>query len=214
MSPFSRLLWTGFLAPKAVANVPPPIFDTANFQADDIIQRDVAVIGGGAAGTYSAISLKHKGKSVIVVEKQDRLGGNVQTYIDPETDTPIDYGVTRFHNLSVVQVFFKRFNMSLTRVLLDVPSKYYDFRTGEAVHRTFNPSPDEVSQALAAYVPQHSKYPGLRNGAFLPSPVPEELYMPFEQLINKYDSKQRFRLCTPQWSVVSYPLQWLKYFGP
>jgi hypothetical protein len=65
-----------------------PAFDFAAFKQSDIITRDVAIIGGGSGGTYSAISLKDKGKSVIVVEKKDRIGGHTETYIDPKTGTP------------------------------------------------------------------------------------------------------------------------------
>ena len=67
----------------------PSAFDTKSYKPQDIITRDVAVIGGGAGGTYSAISLKDKGKSVIVIEKQGRLGGHTETYYDPATGAPI-----------------------------------------------------------------------------------------------------------------------------
>lgn len=38
------------------------------------IHRDVAIIGGGASGTYAAIRLKEDyNKTIIIVEKQSRL---------------------------------------------------------------------------------------------------------------------------------------------
>lgn len=38
------------------------------------IARDVAIIGGGAAGAHAAVRLREDfGKSVVVVEKQNRL---------------------------------------------------------------------------------------------------------------------------------------------
>lgn len=46
----------------------------------DIIERDVAIIGGGSAGTYAAVRLKDLGKSVIVIEKDVVLGGHTDTY--------------------------------------------------------------------------------------------------------------------------------------
>jgi heterodisulfide reductase subunit A-like polyferredoxin len=67
--------------------------EKSSFKPNDIIIRDVAIIGGGASGTHAAISLKDKGKSIIVIEKQGRLGGHTETYIDPSTGIPIDYGV-------------------------------------------------------------------------------------------------------------------------
>lgn len=89
-------------------------FDLKSFNLADIISKDVAIIGGGSSGCYSAISLKDKGKSVIVIEKKDRVGGNTETYIDPATGKPIDIGVLVFHNISVVTDYFNRFDVPLT----------------------------------------------------------------------------------------------------
>jgi NADPH-dependent 2,4-dienoyl-CoA reductase/sulfur reductase-like enzyme len=38
-----------------------------DFHPSDIITRDVAIIGGGSGGTYTAIRLRQLGKSVVVV---------------------------------------------------------------------------------------------------------------------------------------------------
>jgi heterodisulfide reductase subunit A-like polyferredoxin len=46
--------------------------------AKDTIVRDVAIIGGGSAGTHAAVSLKDKGKSVILIEAKGRLGGHTE----------------------------------------------------------------------------------------------------------------------------------------
>ena len=73
-------------------------FDPQNYASDDVIARDVAIIGGGATGTYGAINLREVGRSVVVVERNAELGGHTETYIDPTTGTPADYGVQAFWN--------------------------------------------------------------------------------------------------------------------
>lgn len=46
------------------------------FPATHIIERDVAIVGGGASGAHAAVLLKEDfGKSIVVVEKQNRLVG-------------------------------------------------------------------------------------------------------------------------------------------
>lgn len=73
-------------------------FNSRNYASDDIITRDVAIIGGGATGTYSAINLRNLGKSVVVVEREAELGGHTNTYIDPSTGAPVNYGVQAIWN--------------------------------------------------------------------------------------------------------------------
>jgi len=58
------------------AVLPPAEISADSVAADAIITRDVVVIGGGATGTYAAIRLRDLGKSVVVVETNDRLGGH------------------------------------------------------------------------------------------------------------------------------------------
>lgn len=85
-----------------------------DYKPKDIITRDVCIIGGGSTGTYSATRLHDMGKSVVVVEKKDVLGGHTNTYIDPVTHIPIDYGVIDFHNLSIVTNYFTRLGVPWT----------------------------------------------------------------------------------------------------
>ena len=43
------------------------------------VEADVVIIGGGSSGTYAAVRLHDLGKSVIVVEQDDVLGGHTNT---------------------------------------------------------------------------------------------------------------------------------------
>ncbi|KAL2819007.1 hypothetical protein BDW59DRAFT_126269 [Aspergillus cavernicola] len=175
-----------YLAVTVVSSPAPQSYNLSAFDPKDIITRDVAVIGGGSSGTYSAISLLDKGKSVIVIEKQGRLGGHTATYADPTTGTTTEIGVQIYHNYTIVKDYFARFDVPI----IDSAGFFqsvdnFDYRTGERV--TLSPhSQEEVSAAFAAYSEQLAKYPGLNDGIYLPDPIPEDLYLPFGEFVDKY----------------------------
>jgi hypothetical protein len=160
--------------------------DPNDYHDDDIITRDVCIIGGGSSGTYSAIGLRGLGKSVVVVEEKDRLGGHTQTYIDPATGIPVDYGVVVFHDLPLVKSYFGHFGIPLEKASLSIPgvaTQYVDFRTGRVVSAY---SPADPTAAFGAYAAQLLKYPYLGKGVFLPDPVPADLLLPFGDFVKKY----------------------------
>lgn len=48
--------------------------DESAFAPEDIITKDVAIIGGGASGTYAAVRLREDSNvSVVVIEEQNRM---------------------------------------------------------------------------------------------------------------------------------------------
>jgi hypothetical protein len=65
---FAALAWAPLLV-QAVA----PIND-ADFAPGSVIERDVAILGGGASGSYAAVRLREDfGRSVVVIEPKDHL---------------------------------------------------------------------------------------------------------------------------------------------
>ena len=62
--------------------------------------RPVLVIGAGAAGLAAARDLSRAGRSVIVIEARDRVGGRVFTQIDPVCQLPIELGAEFVHGAS------------------------------------------------------------------------------------------------------------------
>ncbi|KAL4903367.1 hypothetical protein BDW74DRAFT_39404 [Aspergillus multicolor] len=151
---------------------------------DDVITRDVAIIGGGASGTYAAIRLRELGRSVALIEQRDELGGHTHTYYDAAA--PIDYGVWIYSNNTDMERFFAHFNIPLvTEILNGDPAniRRYDFRTGEAVA----PLGGNITDALTRYVGILLQHPYLADGFDLPDPVPEDLFLSFGELIEKYD---------------------------
>ncbi len=157
-------------------------FDEASYASKDVIKRDVVVIGGGASGTYAAISLHDKGKSFVLVERSGRLGGQTETYTDPSSGTKVDYGVQAYHNDSVTRDFFARLNIPVTDFTFGPPASpvYADFTSGLLV-RNFTPA------ALGTdYVAQLDRYPYLDNGFLLPNDLPQDLFLPWKEYIQKY----------------------------
>jgi len=153
---------------------------------NSIIERDITVIGGGSSGTYSAIRLSDLGKTVALIEQNNRLGGHTETYHDPQSGKTIDIGVIYFHNKTVVKKYFERLNVSLgpADAFVGTIKKYVDFRTGAEVANYSAPDP---SAAISRYLAQVLQYPFLEKGFELPYPVPADLLLPFGKFIEKYE---------------------------
>jgi len=58
---------------------------------------DTIIIGAGAAGLAAARELADAGKSFLVLEARDRIGGRVLTTVDPQTALPIELGAEFIH---------------------------------------------------------------------------------------------------------------------
>jgi hypothetical protein len=158
-----------------------------------VIERDVCVIGGGSSGTFSAVRLRDSGKSVVVLERKQRLGGHTETFRDPATGIPVDYGVVVFHDLPVVNDYFARFGVptfAISPADLGGPSVNVDFRTGTQLTGYTPPSPAALGQALGTYFGylQQLKYSyyDLDSGFDLPQPIPPDLLLPFGDFVTKY----------------------------
>lgn len=155
----------------------------SDFKKDDVITVDVAVIGGGSTGTYAAVKLRDAGKSIVVIERDDHLGGHVNTYVDPITHVPIDYGVVAYNNLPQAQAFFKRFSIALQNASVPTNGNTYVDLSGSGA---IIPVPTvDPSAALQKYAGIIAQYPYLTGGyALLPDPMPAELLAPFGKFIS------------------------------
>ncbi|KOS43007.1 hypothetical protein ACN38_g6089 [Penicillium nordicum] len=156
-------------------------FDPSAYAAEDVIERDFAIIGGGAAGTYAAISLADQNKTFTVVEVTDRLGGNTRTFRDEATGASIDIGVQLHDNIPVVRDFFKRLNSPLAPFKpTDFGNpKYYDFTNKVALTNHTRPTIE------SDYVAVLNKYPFLDDLNDLPDNVPEELLLTWPEFAKK-----------------------------
>ena len=61
------------------------------------IKSDIIIIGAGAAGLICAQELLQSGANVLVLEARSRIGGRINTSIDPLDETPIELGAEFIH---------------------------------------------------------------------------------------------------------------------
>lgn len=156
---------------------------TADIADQQVIRRDVCVIGGGSAGTYLAVRLGDLGQSVAVIESKDRLGGHCETYHDPQTGGTIDIGVVAFEDQPLVRSYFDRFGVGLAPLAgFRENTEWVDFRTGLKVG--YNQPPPT---ALPAYYELIKQYGPIDTFFTLPDPVPQDLVAPFRDFVAKYD---------------------------
>jgi hypothetical protein len=153
------------------------------WNVNSIFTQDVCIIGGGSSGTYAAIRLMQLGKSVMVVEQKDQLGGHTQTYRDPASGTMVDYGVLTWHNMPIVRTYCASLNVSLIYQGADKTTvQYFDFDTGLPDPSYATLDSQDFYNNLTAYTNLFGPadpYPYLETGFDLPSPVPSDLLMPF-----------------------------------
>lgn len=146
-----------------------------NERSSAAIERDVCILGGGAAGTYAAVHLRDRGCSVAVVERSSRLGGHCHTYVDPASGVPIDFGVVVFPDEAPVRSYFSRFGVPLIAPPSDGfgPEVSVDFRTGRRFD-AFSPAPLDLGAAMFEYLTIHqSQLPFLQQPGYqLPGPGP------------------------------------------
>ena len=161
-------------------------FHSTSYDPQDVITTDVAVVGGGAAGVYAAVRLQGYNKSVVIIEKNDYLGGHAETYVDPQSGVPINLGVIAFPQTQIVKNYFAHFNVPLEPFSLSYPSgMYIDFSTGKTVNYTA-PAAADLAAALQGYTVQLEKYPTVQGSFNLTYPVPPDLLLPFGKFLNKY----------------------------
>ncbi|CAK4034990.1 Beta-cyclopiazonate dehydrogenase [Lecanosticta acicola] len=158
-------------------------FDPASYSSSNIITRDVAVVGGGSSGTYGAINLKRRCKTVVVIEKQNRLGGPVESYTDAASGNATDYGVQAYWNISLTRDYFGYLGVNYINMSSPLSETISaDFRTGQEVQGV-----GQSSANYSLWEAQLAKYPTLSYSWDLPYPVPSDLLLSFSDFVAKYN---------------------------
>lgn len=157
-------------------------FSKSSYFPNNVVERDFAIIGGGAAGTYAAISLADQNKTFALVEISDKLGGHTRTFFDSAKNVYVDFGVQLYLDTPVVRNFFNRLDTPLANfnpASFGKPN-YFDF-TKQV------PVTNYSRGALGSdYVAQLDRYPYLENDIDPPNPVPADLLLTWPDYIKKY----------------------------
>ncbi|KAJ6571943.1 hypothetical protein B0H19DRAFT_672683 [Mycena capillaripes] len=146
------------------------------------ISRDVVVIGGGSSGTYAAVNLHARGRSVAILEQKGRLGGHVETYHD-NAGVPHNLGVVVYYNNTINNAYFSLLGVPTAPLSVSATGNIYlDFATGKTVPN-FNAAAqiDSFFPAMLAYGAYiNATYPYLTlSYENLTYPLPAELLEPF-----------------------------------
>ncbi|KAE8352563.1 hypothetical protein BDV28DRAFT_165461 [Aspergillus coremiiformis] len=172
----------GVLAAVPLVSAVPP---------SNVLMKDVVIVGGGAAGAYAAVRLRDDfGKRIALIEKQDILGGMVDSYVDPKTGIPYNYGVMSFLEAGNATGFFQRFGVAIGPTSsVSVTTNYIDFETGELVDFQLPPMADQMA-AMANFLRivepwEHLTQPSYSNFP-TPDAIPEDLLLTFGEFITKY----------------------------
>jgi monoamine oxidase len=96
-------------------------------------QQDIIVIGAGAAGLAAAAALARSGRSVLLLEARDRIGGRIWTRLEPQLAAPVELGAEFIHGESPETLELLREGGSSA---LDISGEYWSLLDGKLQRRT------------------------------------------------------------------------------
>ncbi|KAF2849920.1 FAD/NAD(P)-binding domain-containing protein [Plenodomus tracheiphilus IPT5] len=149
------------------------------------LTTDIAIIGGGASGTYAAVRLREDlNTSILLIEPRPNLGGSVSTYRIPSTNSTFEYGVQSYLPYGPALPFFSRFNIA-TEPFTSKPltALNVDVETGLKLTNYTPPSLNATTAAFERWLGFVEKYEDMLEPDYQGFPrrgqVPEVLLEPF-----------------------------------
>jgi phytoene dehydrogenase-like protein len=76
-----------------------------------VIQKDIIVVGGGVAGLTAALSLAHKGRDVLLIEKNGHCGGLMNSFV--RDGFRFEGGARALVNAGLVKPLIKEFGLDI-----------------------------------------------------------------------------------------------------
>jgi hypothetical protein len=171
---------------------------TKPISEQDVIEKEVCILGAGGAGCYTAIQLQDRNISTIVLEKSSRIGGHSETYRERGDRNFCDIGVRLYPDVPIVRQYYDRMGVRLTSVDLTKGRRIYvDVKTGERAP-VKEPNPLLIWFALWRYERIIKKNFSFleKPGIQLPATVPEDLTLPFEAFLHKYKLGRSYKPIT------------------
>jgi len=102
---------------------------------------DAVIVGAGASGLEAARELKSRGRSLLVLEARDRIGGRVFTREDPRIPIPVELGAEFIHGEAPVTCeLLARARLAV----MDVRGEHKSAHRGTLRHEDYWPSVDRV----------------------------------------------------------------------
>jgi hypothetical protein len=179
--------------------------DERNFPASNIITKDVAIIGGGAAGAYAGVRLREDHNiSIALIELESELGGHVDTYTIPDSGETIEYGVQSYVPYGPALDFFKRFNIETepfsARRLTGI---YVDYETSKILTGYIPPSANATNEALLRWLSIVEKYNSLVEPGFWNFPSPADIPVDFLTSFGEFAKKYNVEAAAPRIAQIS-----------
>ncbi|MFZ0553609.1 MAG: FAD-dependent oxidoreductase, partial [Steroidobacteraceae bacterium] len=98
--------------------------------------HDIIVIGAGAAGLAAAAALARSGRSVLLLEARDRIGGRIWTRLEPALAAPVELGAEFIHGDSPETGELLR---QAGAAALDTSGEYWSLLEGRLQRRAESP---------------------------------------------------------------------------
>ena len=199
-----------------------PPFQCPNAINSSSINVDIAILGGGASGTYSALRLhnNHANHTLALIEAKPNLGGQVNTYRDPSTGLTVEYGVNQYTDVPGASEFLESLGIPYTRSGTGAGSRnevsgYIDIQNGKILDGPSEEEGNETVRSIQVYRELLGRYPELEEGFLLSEPAPEDLVLPFTEFARKYGIERAvLPLSTGMGDLASVPtLYVMKHYG-